>query len=154
MALLFLVDDTSIRTAALVIGGGSDFLDGFLARRYNLKSRLGTWLDPILDKFFVLFVLTTLWLENRMTLGLAGAFLSRDVAVACFGAYLLISGKLKSYTVESFFWGKVATILQFAVLLALIQHVAIPFGINVLFILIGVLSFRELYRTGERVGSL
>ena len=38
----------------------TDALDGYYARKYNLISRLGKYLDPIADKFFILSVLFTL----------------------------------------------------------------------------------------------
>lgn len=147
MALLFLYDQTSLRTFALILGGLSDFFDGFLARRYNLTSRIGTWLDPILDKFFVFFILAIFWQEGTLSPALLLAFLSRDLAVAAFSLYLLLKGTLKTYKVEAFFWGKVATTLQFLVLLAIIQHIAIPSLVIYAFALIGCLSFRELLRT-------
>ncbi len=38
----------------------TDWLDGFIARRMNLQSSFGTFLDPIADKIFILTVLLTL----------------------------------------------------------------------------------------------
>lgn len=38
----------------------TDYLDGYLARRLNLQSSFGTFLDPIADKIFILTVLITL----------------------------------------------------------------------------------------------
>ncbi|MBI2174235.1 MAG: CDP-diacylglycerol--glycerol-3-phosphate 3-phosphatidyltransferase [Candidatus Omnitrophica bacterium] len=56
MALLF-VDGLPAKIAALVvflIAGLTDWLDGFLARRFNQISSLGILLDPIADKVLVL----------------------------------------------------------------------------------------------------
>ena len=36
-----------------LIAGGSDWLDGYIARNYNQKTTLGTYLDPLADKFFI-----------------------------------------------------------------------------------------------------
>ncbi|MDO5741097.1 MAG: CDP-alcohol phosphatidyltransferase family protein [Ornithinimicrobium sp.] len=38
---------------ALVVSGVSDFLDGYIARRYGLITRLGQLLDPISDRLFI-----------------------------------------------------------------------------------------------------
>ncbi|WP_299598099.1 CDP-alcohol phosphatidyltransferase family protein [uncultured Microbulbifer sp.] len=49
---------------ALVVFGVavvSDLLDGFLARRYNWQSHLGSLLDPIADRVFVLCLIPLLW---------------------------------------------------------------------------------------------
>lgn len=43
-----------------IISAVTDWLDGFLARRMNLQSSFGTFLDPIADKIFVLTVMITL----------------------------------------------------------------------------------------------
>ena len=38
----------------IIIGGISDFADGFIAKQYNLKTRLGAVIDPLADKIFIL----------------------------------------------------------------------------------------------------
>ena len=44
----------------IILGGLSDYLDGLIARRLNLKSRLGAVLDPLSDKVFYLVPLAFL----------------------------------------------------------------------------------------------
>ena len=46
--------------ALIVLGGITDYFDGFLARKLNLKTKFGTILDPLTDKIFLLIPL--LWL--------------------------------------------------------------------------------------------
>ena len=43
-----------------VVAALSDWLDGFLARRYQVVSDFGTFLDPIADKIFVVVILVLL----------------------------------------------------------------------------------------------
>ena len=43
-----------------LIAAMSDWLDGMIARRYNVLTELGAWLDPIADKLLVLAVLLAL----------------------------------------------------------------------------------------------
>tara|TARA_Y100001978_G_scaffold1293_1_gene1053 strand:+ start:279 stop:806 length:528 start_codon:yes stop_codon:yes gene_type:complete len=45
----------------IILGGISDFADGFIAKRYKLKSNFGTIIDPLADKIFVLILFT--WLS-------------------------------------------------------------------------------------------
>jgi cardiolipin synthase len=47
-----------------LLAGLSDAVDGFIARQFNQKSELGTWLDPVADKFLLVGVFIMLgWLE-------------------------------------------------------------------------------------------
>jgi len=47
-----------------LLAGISDGLDGFIARQFNQRSELGTWLDPVADKFLLVSVFVMLgWLE-------------------------------------------------------------------------------------------
>src|SRR5262245_54263124 len=90
LALVFLQDDPKFRALAIVVAMATDVLDGFVARRYQLVNPVGTLLDPIMDKFFVFFVLTILINETRLTL-LQGAFLvGRDFGVFLYGCYLAL----------------------------------------------------------------
>ena len=49
-----------IATVILFIAGITDWLDGFLARRFELHSPLGAFLDPVADKLMVSTALVTL----------------------------------------------------------------------------------------------
>lgn len=47
-----------------LLAGVSDAVDGFIARQFNQKSELGSWLDPVADKFLLVSVFVVLgWLE-------------------------------------------------------------------------------------------
>ena len=48
----------------IIIGGISDFADGFIAKKYNLKSNFGSMLDPLADKIFILIPLTWLCINQ------------------------------------------------------------------------------------------
>lgn len=45
----------------------TDWLDGFIARRMNLQSSFGTFLDPIADKIFILTVMLTLVANDTLS---------------------------------------------------------------------------------------
>ena len=42
----------------------TDLLDGYIARKYNLITKLGSWLDPLADKLMALAVLITFFTKG------------------------------------------------------------------------------------------
>ncbi len=100
-------------------GLASEFLDGFLARRWGGVSSFGKYLDPIADKLFVAFVLGTLWAQG-ITDGrelLAVGF--RDVAIGLASLALLVKPEWRS-RIAARPLGKATTALQFGFLVWLV----------------------------------
>lgn len=100
---------------AFGIAAISDGLDGYIARRYNQRSELGSVLDPLADKLLLVSGIVLLSLNNgpvlpRIPLWLTVTILSRD-------ALLLIGLALLRYmnckiAIRPNFVGKTATVLQ------------------------------------------
>lgn len=72
------------RIGALIfaIASLTDFLDGFLARKYNIISNFGRMLDPIADKLLVVCVLCMLVKFNRADAIPCLLIISREFVVA------------------------------------------------------------------------
>ncbi len=51
--------------AVFTLAGITDFLDGYLARKYNLESKLGAFLDPVADKLIVVLSLIIIVSSQR-----------------------------------------------------------------------------------------
>lgn len=147
LALFFLQGSPILRVVAIVLAGITDGLDGYIARKYHLQSRLGTLLDPITDKLFVFTVMFTYLFENKLTPLELTAMLSRDFAVAIFGGYLLTRGIFGRYKIEAFWCGKLFTTLQLFVLLVLAAGYSLPASIYGVFVVLGFLSLVELALT-------
>lgn len=86
------------RTAMIVllVAGFTDFLDGFLARRLHMRSRLGSMLDPLADKF--LMAVSFLFLSSRDVIpwGLTAIVFAKDFWVLL-GALVLNLMKIRLY---------------------------------------------------------
>ncbi|MDH3202113.1 MAG: CDP-alcohol phosphatidyltransferase family protein [Myxococcales bacterium] len=65
----------------IVIAGLSDALDGYLARRFDWRSRLGALLDPAADKFLVASVFVTLTWLGFVPVWFTAVVLGRDVLI-------------------------------------------------------------------------
>lgn len=102
-----------------VVSALTEFLDGWLARRWGVVSTFGQRLDPLADKLFLFAVAATLFAEGvigPLELLLAGV---RDMAVMLFLVVLALRGGLALTRGITPRWaGKVTTTLQFALLVS------------------------------------
>ena len=99
--------------AIFVIASASDGVDGYIARRYNQMSKLGTVLDPIADKGLLLAGIITLSVGNwqyEFPLWFPVLVIGRDVAlITGVLAVHLINGDAR---VRPSLLGKIATVTQ------------------------------------------
>lgn len=145
LAFVFLCKHTSFRTGAILLAGLSDGLDGFLARRMGWISRSGTLIDPLTDRFFVLFIIGMFLFEGSLQPWQAAILLCRDAAVLLFGIYLVFSGKLATWRFRAIWCGKATTFLQFILLFLITMGLTVPDSFYSLFIIFGILALGELY---------
>ncbi len=64
-----------------LIAGVSDGIDGWIARRFDQRSELGAYLDPIADKALMVSIFVTLAVVGRVPVWLAILVVSRDVLI-------------------------------------------------------------------------
>ena len=145
LALCFLSSSTELRVFAIVCSMLTDVADGYLARRYNSTSSFGAILDPLTDKFFVLFTLSILFFESQIGYFELLAFFARDLSLIFFTGYLLLTKRWSSYKISAFILGKMVTALQFFVLVAIVCHIEVPESLFFLLATLGFASFFELY---------
>ena len=117
-------------TAAIVfvLAAITDWLDGFLARRMNLTSAFGAFLDPVADKLMVAVTLFLL-VESDPTSGWSSILLAltsavivgREISISALREWMAEIGM--SATVKVALIGKLKTIMQMVALVVLIvQH--------------------------------
>lgn len=111
----FLSDRFRLAVIVLVIASLTDMLDGFIARRYNMKSRLGSMLDPLADKFMMLVSFIVLsyrgvipWLVTLVVIG-------RDFYIVL-GAFYLNNIKRINLVFKPTKFSKLTTFTQFLLL--------------------------------------
>lgn len=68
--------------AVLAASGVSDWLDGVIARRFSMTSRLGALLDPLADRLYIAATLAALAYRTIVPLWLVGAIVGRDLLLA------------------------------------------------------------------------
>ncbi len=95
--------------------GATDALDGFAARKFELRSNLGLWLDPIGDKVlltaaFVVLTVPGLGLPNTLPVWLTVLCIGRDLAIAL-GSLIIVALRGKR-TFRPVLSGKASTVCQ------------------------------------------
>jgi cardiolipin synthase len=76
----------------LVISSATDFVDGFVARKFNQVSRVGQLLDPAADRLFIFSTLIGLAWGGFVPWWLAGVIIARDVLLLVIGILLANNG--------------------------------------------------------------
>lgn len=94
----------------LILSGISDVLDGMIARKFNLISKVGKVLDPIADKLFQLSTVTCLCIDGAVGWWLPALMVAKDL-------FMLIGGSVfyhKTHAVIASRWyGKLTSCLLF-----------------------------------------
>lgn len=98
----------------LGLAGFTDLLDGFVARRFNMRTRLGSMLDPLADKFLVLVSFIALSRTNIIPWNLTALVIGRDLLILS-GVLVLNLMKIRLYYKPTR-TSKLATFTQIALL--------------------------------------
>ena len=128
MALILAgVDDQGVRIAAsvvFVIAALTDFADGYLARRWQLTSTLGAFLDTVADKILVAGALLALVEVGTVSSWVAFIIIAREIAIMG----LRSVAALDQSTVPPSWWGKSKAALQFTAISFAILRLDIAIG--------------------------
>ena len=109
-------DRNLIATVLFVVVALTDWADGYLARRLNMTSSFGAFLDPVADKFLVCAALLVLVEMARVQSLVALVIIGREIAISALREWMAQIGASKSVAVHML--GKWKTTMQM---------VAIPF---------------------------
>ncbi len=74
-------EEFSLALVLILIAGLSDGLDGYLAKRFDWRTRLGGLLDPLADKLLLVTVVLTLTFMNLTPVWLACVVIGRDLII-------------------------------------------------------------------------
>ena len=97
-----------------LVASFSDFLDGHIARKYNMVTNYGKFMDPIADKLLVnsLFIILMVSGPFRIPAWITVIMIARDLIV---DAIRLLAAEQNKVLAASF-WGKLKTVLQMVAL--------------------------------------
>ena len=124
-AVLFYVDFTGhyiVAACVFALAAFTDFLDGYIARKYDLVTDLGKFLDSSADKVLVLAALVFILDADLFPIGVLGGaltalILAREIMISC----LRMIAAAKKVVIAADKLGKVKTVLQDVALVVLIM---------------------------------
>lgn len=121
----------------LVISGITDILDGKIARRFNMVSELGKILDPIADKVTQGMIMLCLIEKFPFMMIEVSLFTIKQIYLSIAGIYII---KKSGKNLGARWYGKVNTVILYAISLFLILPLGISATIGNLLIVISCIS--------------
>ena len=103
-----------------VFAAWTDWLDGYLARRWNETSAFGAFLDPVADKLVVAVALIMLVDFHRLDAILAVIIIGREITISALREWMAQVGARKSVAVSMI--GKIKTVAQMTAIPLLLYH--------------------------------
>lgn len=105
-----------IALVLFVIASLTDLLDGKIARKYNLVTNFGKFMDPLADKLLVCSAMICLIEMNKLSAWIVIVIISREFIISGFRLVASDSGVV----IAASYWGKFKTVFQMAMIIVLI----------------------------------
>lgn len=121
--LLLISEHDLAAVVVLAVGGSTDWLDGWLARRTGQISRLGELLDPVADRLYILATLFGFTLREIVPWQFTVALLGREVLLL---ASLAVLRRYGYGPPPVHYLGKTATFILLAAFPVLLLGTAVP----------------------------
>lgn len=111
---MFVLDKDGWGYIIFGLAGLTDILDGFIARKYDIKSKLGKAIDPLADKVLALSVLFSISVKGIIPSWIPEILLLKEMIMIIGGLFLWNKG----IVIPANIYGKTATMLIYASVLS------------------------------------
>ena len=105
-----------IALAIFIVASLTDMLDGKIARRYNLITYFGRFMDPLADKLLVCSAMICLIPSGRLNTAIVIVIIAREFIISGFRLVASDSG----IVIAASYWGKFKTVFQMVMIIVLI----------------------------------
>ena len=103
----------------------TDYLDGHLARKYNLVTNFGKFMDPLADKLLVCSALICLVEMDRLAAWIVIIIIGREFIISGFRLVAADNGVV----IAASYWGKFKTVSQMIMIILMIMNLGGIFDI-------------------------
>ena len=108
-----------IAVAVFIVASITDFLDGKIARKYNLVTNFGKFMDPLADKLLVSSALICLVALNKIPAWVVIVIIAREFILSGFRLVAADNGVV----IAASYWGKFKTAFQMVTVIVLILNI-------------------------------
>lgn len=108
-----------IAVAIFIIASLTDMLDGKIARKYNLVTNFGKFMDPLADKLLVCSAMICLVATGQLASWIVIIIISREFIISGFRLIAADNG----IVIAASYWGKFKTVFQMLMIIVLILDI-------------------------------
>lgn len=109
----------------------TDWLDGYVARKYNQSTSFGAFLDPVADKLMVaiaLLLLVSIHHDSAWFVAAAAVIVGREIVISALREWMAEIGQRASVAVS--FIGKIKTTLQMVAIIVLLADLQVLYTVG------------------------
>ena len=107
-----------VALAIFVVASATDWLDGYLARKYHLVTNFGKFMDPLADKLLVCSAMICLIDLGRIPSWVVIIIIGREFVISGFRLIASDNG----IVIAANYWGKFKTVCQMVMIIVLIAN--------------------------------
>ena len=111
-----------IAVAIFIVASATDILDGKIARKYNLVTNFGKFMDPLADKLLVCSALICLIERGQLASWIVVIIIAREFIISGFRLVASDNGVV----IAASYWGKSKTICQMLMVIVLLLELPQP----------------------------
>ena len=111
--------DKWIAAAIFIVASLTDMLDGKIARKYNLVTNFGKFMDPLADKLLVSAAMICLVEMGRLPAWMVIVIISREFIISGFRLIASDNGVV----IAASYWGKFKTVFQMVMIILMIADI-------------------------------
>ena len=112
-----------IALVLFIVASLTDMLDGKIARKYNLVTNFGKFMDPLADKLLVCSAMICLIQTGQLAAWIVVIIIAREFIISGFRLIASDNGVV----IAASYWGKFKTTFQMLMVIVLILNVQMPF---------------------------
>lgn len=139
---MLVADNIFIACLIFIVSGISDVVDGIIARKCNMITDTGKVYDPLVDKLMQLTVIFAFAARDFIPVWVLIIIMAKELAMIAAGLVLYV----KKVIVQARWFGKLSTVVFYAVILLLVvfRDISVWFTTLLLLILVATLMFSAI----------